>query len=54
MLTLLKFSSVTSYMPGHYDLASKMAKIAGVGLDQKNMPLTSSGEVDYEALLKMT
>lgn len=54
LIMWLLTSSVTSYMPGHYDLASKMAKIAGVGLDQKNMPLTSSGEVDYEALLKMT
>uniref|UniRef100_A0A1I8C060 Protein YIF1 n=1 Tax=Meloidogyne hapla TaxID=6305 RepID=A0A1I8C060_MELHA len=46
-------SSVTSYMPGKYDFA-KMA-MSGMGLSNSNkeVPLMSDGEVDYEALLKM-
>ena len=38
-------------MPGKYDIAS-MA-MSGMGLKGKDLPKTESGEVDYEALLKM-
>jgi len=40
-------------MPGKYDFA-KMA-MSGMGLSNTNkeVPLMSDGEVDYEALLKM-
>lgn len=44
-------SSVTSYMPGNYDIA-KMA-LNKMGLKKAEVPITHDGEVDYEALLKM-
>lgn len=47
-------------MPGRYDFAKMAMKGVGLGLGGSNhhgsareVPLTSSGEVDYEALLKM-
>jgi hypothetical protein len=46
----LFYSSVTSFMPGDYDIA-KMA-LSRIGLKGKDVPMTASGEVDYEALLK--
>uniref|UniRef100_A0A915PC81 Protein YIF1 n=2 Tax=Meloidogyne TaxID=189290 RepID=A0A915PC81_9BILA len=53
LIMWLLTSSVTSYMPGKYDFA-KMA-MSGMGLSNTNkeVPLMSDGEVDYEALLKM-
>ncbi|KAI3413701.1 hypothetical protein GPALN_011185 [Globodera pallida] len=51
LIMWLLTSSVTSYMPGKYDLA-KMA-MSGMGLAPNvEAPLNGDGEVDYEALLK--
>lgn len=44
-------SSVTSYMPGSYDIA-QMA-LNKMGAKRAHVPMTADGEVDYEALLAM-
>jgi hypothetical protein len=51
LIMWLLTSSVTSYMPGNYDIA-KMA-MSGMGLTKKDVPMAPDGTVDYEALLKM-
>ncbi|CAD5232599.1 unnamed protein product [Bursaphelenchus xylophilus] len=51
LIIWLLTSSVTSYMPGNYNIA-KMA-LDKIGLKKHEVPMTHDGEVDYEALLKM-
>ncbi|CAD5223389.1 unnamed protein product [Bursaphelenchus okinawaensis] len=51
LIIWLLTSSVTSYMPGNYNIA-KMA-LDKMGIKKNEVPMTHDGEVDYEALLKM-